>query len=300
MTQRIGDASPLGHQASLRPLHGHIANKVRARLFAHPAVATQIGRYTVLERVGYGGMGTVYSAYDQQLDRKVAIKILRDDELLGGEHRLRFLREAKALARLSHPNVVTIHEASEADGELFLAMEFIHGQTLGTWLRTKPHWRLVLDAFGQAGRGLAAAHHAGLIHRDLKPHNIMRSVDGVVKLLDFGLARSTNDPTDELFDTSEASGFDFSSGFSLDTTLTHPGMVMGTPAYMSPEQRYGEAVDARSDQFSFCVALYEALYGERPYSQAAIAARPGSIAGTTMVRPAPADTKIPATVRKAL
>ncbi|MEX1361569.1 MAG: serine/threonine-protein kinase, partial [Nannocystaceae bacterium] len=207
-----------------------IEAKVMHRLFTSNE-AGHIGRFALLDEIGCGGMGTVYAAYDEQLDRKVAIKILRDDELPDDTDRLRFRREAQALARLSHPNVVTVHEVGESNGELFLAMEFIRGQSIADWLLTKPSWRAVLHAFIQAGRGLVAAHEAGLVHRDLKPHNLMRSHTGVVKVLDFGLARVASD--------------DSAASFEV---LTRPGVVVGTPAYMSPEQIQGRAVDASSDQ----------------------------------------------------
>ena len=240
-----------------------IADRVRQRLFQQPLVAHRIGRFTVLEELGRGGMGIVYAAYDERLNRKVAVKVLRDDEGPSEATRLRFQREAQAMARLSHPNVVTVHEVGDDGDVAFVAMEFIQGQTLGSWLRTRPPWRDVVEAFVMAGRGLAAAHRAGLIHRDLKPPNMMRSDTGRVKVLDFGLARAIDGDSESMTE-----GFDpTSSGSSaaLSHAVTRPGTVMGTPAYMAPEQFRGEDADLRSDQFSFCVALYEGLYGERPF-----------------------------------
>jgi len=258
-----------------------IEAKVHERLFTRNTTG-HIGRFAMLEQIGCGGMGTVHAAYDEQLDRKVAIKILRRDELPDDIDRLRFHREAQALARLSHPNVVTVHEVGEADGQLFLAMEFIRGQSIADWLRTEPDWRMVLDTFIQAGHGLVAAHKAGLVHRDLKPANIMRSDEGLVKVLDFGLARA----------------FGGKPGNTLEV-LTGPGVIVGTPAYMSPEQLQGKPVDASSDQFSFCVTLYEALYGERPY-KGFTAVMLSEFNKHRTMRPTPRDTQVPAALRKVL
>lgn len=267
LTRVFADAG-LGHgRANSGPLQ-IISAQVRQRLFAQEPVAMRIGRFVVLEAVGHGGMGTVYSAYDEELDRKVAVKVLLEDDLPSEAVRARFRREAQALARLSHPNVVTIHEVGEAEeGRLFLAMEFIRGQSLASWFQTKPPWEEVLEAFMQAGRGLAAAHAAGMVHRDLKPLNLMRSDDGIVKVLDFGLARGTTDDVDDTHDAESLS----SSSSALHSSLTRTGAIMGTPAYMSPEQHHGGTIDARSDQYSFCVALWEGLAGSRPLDRPSIA-----------------------------
>ena len=239
-----------------------IGDKVRQRLFTAPLTTTRIGRFIVLEQLGRGGMGVVYAAYDEQLDRKVAVKVLLEDEIPEDEDRLRLLREAQALARLSHPHVVTVHEAGEHEGQIFLAMEYIPGESLGDWLRTDPPWTQVLDAFIAAGRGLGAAHAEGLVHRDFKPHNVMRSEDGVVKVLDFGLARVATDMDAHPTERTSVSG----SQSALPASLTRTGTVLGTPAYMAPEQLFGEDVDARSDQYGFCVALWEGLVGRRPFA----------------------------------
>ncbi len=273
-----------------------IAKRVRERLLMQP-IATRIARYTMLKQIGSGGMGTVYAAYDGQLDRKVAVKVLREGELLTNRERGRFVREARALARLSHPNVVAVYEVGEADDQLFLAMEFIRGKDLAQWLEhTKPHWREALEVFIQAGHGLSAVHKAGLVHRDLKPHNIMRSSDGLVKLLDFGLARALEGIERPL------DGSEFSStymGGPVTDELTHPGTVIGTPAYMSPEQIDGDPVDARSDQFSFCVALYEAVYRQRPFPGESVSAiREGLRRG--QLRPIPKGITVPARLRTAI
>jgi tetratricopeptide (TPR) repeat protein/predicted Ser/Thr protein kinase len=208
-----------------------------------------VGRYMVLTRLGAGGMGVVYAAYDPELDRKVALKLLRPGPgTFSGsrdrEHRM-LKQEAQALAKLAHPNVITIHDVGEHEGHVFLAMEFVDGQTLKQWLaeRQEPDWREVLSMFRRAGEGLRAAHEQGLVHRDFKPANVMVGNDGRVRVMDFGLARSA-----ALLDEAE------------------PTSIVGTPAYMAPEQLMGTAIDARSDQFSFCVALWEGLHGERPFA----------------------------------
>lgn len=200
-----------------------------------------VGRYVILDPVGAGGMGVVYAAYDPELDRRVALKLLAPERSGGEPGRLRLLREAQALARLAHPNVVAVHDAGTFGERVFVALELVEGETLGRWLRAEPRpWREVLARFLPAGRGLAAAHAAGLVHRDFKPENVLLGTDGRVRVADFGLARALEEPEEA------------------------PGAAPGTPAYMAPEQRRGMAADARSDQFSFCVALHEALYGERP------------------------------------
>ncbi|MCH9682406.1 MAG: serine/threonine-protein kinase [Deltaproteobacteria bacterium] len=221
----------------------------------HPA---KLGRFTVLEPIGHGAMGSVLAAYDDELDRKVAIKIMVDGHGANTAHRIRFEREAQALARLSHPNVVPVYEVGEADGRLFLAMELIRGQSLDVWAKSEHDWSTVLDVYVQAGRGLAAAHRAGLVHRDLKPHNIMRGEDGAVKVLDFGLVRLVDAHEPSIGTTTD----DASS--TAGSTITRAGTIVGTPRYMAPEQRRGEACDERSDQYSFCMALFEALFGELP------------------------------------
>ncbi|MEM9456755.1 MAG: tetratricopeptide repeat protein [Myxococcota bacterium] len=233
--------------------------KVRRQLFSPGAIEHCIGRYRVLEPIGNGGMGMVYAAYDDKLDRKIAVKILRDDQLPTEELRLRFLREAQALARLSHPNVVTVHEVGDNEHQMFLAMEFVRGQNLGAWLTQRQPTSSVIEVFAQAGRGLMAAHNAGLVHRDFKPANVMRGHDGVVKVLDFGLARPLDLMVSEVT-TGSIEQTDLSA-------LTVSGEVVGTPAYMSPEQHQGGEIDERSDQYSFCLALWEGLVGQRPFAQ---------------------------------
>src|SRR5262249_21319049 len=218
----------------------------------------RVGRLVVDAFLGAGGMGVVYRAVDPRLDRPVALKLLRS-ELSGDEARARLLREAQAMARLSHPNVIVVYEVGTFGGQTFVAMELVTGQTLRDWLRAaKRPWRAVLDRFVQAGRGLAAAHAAGIVHRDFKPANVLLAADARVRVLDFGLARAG----------AEAPALDASSPSptpsSLAGEITASGALVGTPAYMAPEQRGGRRADERSDQYSFCVSLHEGLYGERP------------------------------------
>jgi eukaryotic-like serine/threonine-protein kinase len=213
-----------------------------------PVAPLRLGRFVILDPLGAGGMGAVYSAWDRQLERRVAIKILH------GHDPERFLREAQALARLSHPNVVTVYDVGAEDGQEFIAMELIEGQSLRRWLaaRRRP-WREVLGAFLAAGRGLAAVHDMGLVHRDFKPDNVLYARDGRVRVADFGLARAAGDTALER------------GGASLLTTpVTHAGAVAGTPGYMAPEQEAGAVPAASADVYSFCVALWEGLYGRRP------------------------------------
>jgi tetratricopeptide (TPR) repeat protein len=229
-----------------------------------------IGRFIIVAPLGEGGMGAVYAAYDPQLDRKVAVKVIRS-ELLGDaqiDFRARLLREAQALARLSHPNVVGVYEAGSFADNVFFAMEFVEGVTLSQHLQTAPPWREVLSLFIQAGRGLAAAHAAGLVHRDFKPSNVVISKTGVARVLDFGLARPVEAPVTPApgFEPSQVSlAPPSSTSPSSPTALTGTGVVMGTPGYMSPEQLSGQSVDARTDEFAFCVALFRALYDVHPY-----------------------------------
>jgi tetratricopeptide (TPR) repeat protein/predicted Ser/Thr protein kinase len=225
------------------------------------------GRYTVLQLLGQGGMGVVLAAYDSTLDRRVALKLLQARFDDGPVHQARLLREAQAMARLSHPNVVAVYDAGQlADGRIFIAMEMVKGQTLRSWCKERPRaWHEVLEVFIAAGRGLSAAHESGLVHRDFKPDNVLVGDDGRVRVMDFGVARSDSTSADS--DSSEAptppsalSGPDV-----WDTPLTLPGTVVGTPKYLAPELLRRSPADARSDLFAFCVALYEALYGQSPY-----------------------------------
>lgn len=237
-----------------------------------------IGRYLVLSRLGAGGMGVVYAAYDPDLDRKVAIKLLRpreQDAEEAKEGHIRLFREAQAMARLSHPNVITVYDVSTAYGQVFVAMEFVDGYTLRDWLDEKRRTTAeIAEMFLLAGRGLAAAHLSGMVHRDFKPENVLVSRDGQVRVSDFGLARkvqSLKDSVDAhdlaaLLSKKPPDAARQGGKPALKAQLTHPGAIMGTPAYMAPEQFRGDATDQRTDIFSFCVAFWEALYGKHPFS----------------------------------
>ncbi|HUQ04086.1 MAG TPA: serine/threonine-protein kinase [Kofleriaceae bacterium] len=232
----------------------------RAPAPAQLTPGSHVDRYIIEARLGVGGMGVVYAARDPELGRRVAIKLLHP-----GAEKERLRREAQALARLSHPNVVAVHDVGEHGGDLFVAMALVEGANLRQWLRTSRPSRSVAEVFGHlvaAGRGLAAAHAAGLLHRDLKPDNIFVSDEGQVLVGDFGLARAVT----ELEPAPEGNA-SAPRDAVLATELTATGMVLGTPAYMPPEQADGEAT-AASDQFSFAVTAWEALYGERPFAGA--------------------------------
>jgi eukaryotic-like serine/threonine-protein kinase len=294
------------------------------------ARGTRLGRFLVLGLVGKGGMGEVYAAHDPELDRKVAIKVLRagDGHGTSNEARARLIREAQAIAKVSHPNVIVVYEVGTVDGRVFIAMEFVDGHTLGYWLlagsRTTAQ---ILEAFGAAGRGLEAAHEKGLVHRDFKPDNAMVGSNGQVRVMDFGLARvaidrvkapdessgarrapamNANDRLHDVLSTlvidsatdamknSQAADFESSA-----LRITEEGAILGTPAYMSPEQFRGEPADARSDQFSFCVALYEALYGERPFSANNVIELSAQVTSGG-VRPEPPSARLSISIRRAL
>ena len=305
-----------------------------------------IGRYVVLGLVGRGGMGEVYAAYDPELDRKVAVKLLRVKPGNGvslNEGRQRTLREAQAIARLSHANVVVVYDVGTFRDQVFIAMEFVEGNTVTYWLAAQTRsWQEVLRVFRAAGRGLTAAHEKGLVHRDFKPDNVMVGRDGEVRVMDFGLARQVADKpapegtatakrtpvviaehgpgssdNDDQMTTillngpptgpapppagteSEPSHPSHPASGMFEVQLTRTGAMMGTPAYMAPEQFLGTATDARTDQFSFCVALYEALYGERPFSGNTMFALTTAVV-QGQVKEAPQSSKVPLWVRKVL
>jgi len=304
-----------------------------------------LGRYTVLGLVGRGAMGDVYAAFDPRLDRKVAVKLVRARAVDGGaeDGRLRLLREAQTIAKLSHPNVVVVHDVGTIDESVFIAMEYVDGFTVTGWLlagrRTMAE---ILAVYRAAGRGLEAAHREGLIHRDFKPENVMIGRGGQVRVMDFGLARQvldgpeSQDAVERGLASLSGRGDDAASGgpslapevgIDLDATmqlstgesgggaraarsvsssptafdarLTQTGAILGTPAYMSPEQFQGRTTDARTDQFSFCVALYEALYGRRPFEGNTVAALTRQVLAGK-VADAPRESKVPARLRRAL
>jgi serine/threonine protein kinase/tetratricopeptide (TPR) repeat protein len=303
---------------------------------------TTVGRYVILGLVGEGGMGTVYKAFDAELNRAVALKMINGDAKYaatrsGGKERL--MREAQALARLSHPNVLPVYDVGTFAGEVFIATEFVVGKTLRAWLKAEQRaWAEVLAVMIAAGEGLAAAHRAGLVHRDFKPENVMVGDDGRVRVLDFGLVRAAqpNDASDtneardsepteerapdptpapptllpgELERTEELTRTERlrpslplatptslptpdATGQLLQSPLTQLGSIMGTPRYMAPEQHRGDAVDPRTDQFSFAVALYEALYGSQPFAAGSAAELKERVLAGEIVAPA-RDSKVP-------
>ncbi len=253
----------------------------------------RFGHFLVLGTLGQGGMGMVLEAFDRTLDRRVAVKILHGDFSQSSKRRL--VREAKALAQLSHPNVVQVYEVGEVQGKAFVAMELARGRTLDAWLGTvpPPSWRERLDAYLQAGEGLAAAHAEGLVHRDFKPANVLIDDEGHVRVVDFGLARRSLEGSASREEEAPLP----SSEDSVDARVTQAGERVGTPAYMSPEQRHGREIDARSDQFSFCVSLYEALYGERPFAGSSLHQLLSAIAQRS-IRPPPAGSHVPARLRR--
>ncbi|PRQ09708.1 serine/threonine-protein kinase [Enhygromyxa salina] len=224
----------------------------------------RVGRYPIIRKIGEGGMGVVYACYDEALDRRVAIKLL-NSRVRSSSAQTRFEREAQGLARLSHPNVVQIYEIGAHQDALYLAMEYIDGQTLGAWLtEAERSWQAIIEILLGAGRGLAAAHAAGLIHRDFKPDNLMVGADGRVRVLDFGLVRGVSE-AGSLDQTDDDALLDPESRGLLDQPVTRAGTILGTPAYMAPEQLQGRPSDAKTDQFALCAVAYEALFGIRPF-----------------------------------
>jgi serine/threonine-protein kinase len=253
------------------------------------AAAIRIGRFSVIGKLGEGGMGIVYEANDPQLDRRVAIKLVRVDEG-GTQGRARLMREAQAMAKVSHPNVVPIYEVGEHAEQVFVAMELVPGETLTSWARRDSRsWRDVLAMYVAAGRGLAAAHACGIIHRDFKPDNVLVGADGRPRVLDFGLARASGDRDAPPVGTANV----------LDVDLTVAGTMMGTPSFMSPEHWRGEGVAPASDQFGFAVALYRALFGVAPFAGDSLAELRSAVC-TGKLRAVPLDHEVPPDVVAAI
>ena len=279
------------------------------------------GCYVVEGKIGHGGMGVVYRARDTKLDRDVAVKLHLG--ATGTTAMRRLVREARAMAQLSHPNIVNVFDVGEHHGQVFIAMEYVPGGSLRRWLAEARPWEEVLDVFIQAGRGLAAAHARGLVHRDFKPDNVLLDGQGRALVADFGLAtldaRASPSPLDDSsasgsggsdslgearpktnpdeaarLVTAAGSGRTASSDEMLGGRLTATGGAVGTPAYMAPEQYSPETVEltAAADQFAFCVALYEGLYGRRPFSAKSAAVRLTDVA-MGRIRPPPEDTEVP-------
>jgi len=291
-------------------------------------IPVSIARFRVLSTLGSGSMGVVYAAWDPQLDRRVALKLVRlraaTDRRQGAQGRL--LREAQALARVADPNVVSVFDVGEHDGAVWIAMEFVEGQTLADWLAQEHPWRAQVEMFIAAGRGLAAAHDAGLIHRDFKPENVLVGGDGRPRVADFGLVaaqgsgdedRIAEDTTKPELDPDLGSSFEpglessgmgetrpdpdrsGSESWDLQSRLTRAGALLGTPRYMSPEQFAHQPVDPRCDQFSFCVALYEALYGCLPFAGERLIALADAVLHDEP-RALPRETPVPDALGRAL
>ena len=279
----------------------------------------RVDRFALLEPIGVGGMGELYSAYDAKLDRKIALKLVRPGR--GGDKAdSRLLREAQALAKISHPNVVPVFEVGVASDRVFVAMEYVRGRTLSAWLvdaRPLPEpqrVRELLAHFGDAARGLAAVHDAGLAHRDFKPDNVLVGIDGRVRIVDFGLARTTTDSVEveveKIGEASLATPVDLAKVAVIDDddlitpdlgigTLTNTGTLLGTPRYMAPEQWQTQRGDSRSDQFSFCVALYQALYGKWPFEATTMVELSLAVLGGSPREP-PRKPEVPARLHAAL
>ncbi len=275
MMERDLEAAPTGARRGAsntsldRP--GEVETADRPRL----GLGSSVGRYRILEELGAGGMGVVYGAYDPELDRKVAIKLLRVPARAVDEARGRLRREAQALARLSHRNLVQVFDVGIcelADGAIsFVAMELIRGTTLRNWALQQPRtWPEVVRIYADAARGLAAAHSSGIIHRDFKPSNALIDLEGRVVVVDFGLARFLpGDPSNVSNDSEAFEGGTPDEFAPVDPLVTHSRMLVGTPAYMAPEQRAAAAADARSDQYSLCLAMAEALAPRAPLQRTA-------------------------------
>jgi hypothetical protein len=264
----------------------------------------RLGRYRLGNRLGAGAMGVVWAARDPNLDRPVAIKVVHPEFARAPDAAARLLREARAMAKVSHRGVVAVYDAGQAGDQLFLAMELVQGTTLGRLMRERTpadlaDWRRWLGRMIDAGRGLAAAHAVGIVHRDFKPDNVLVSADGRVCVGDFGVAELSM----------AARGPDLAPSASIDkmtvADLTMTGALLGTPAYMSPEQLRGQAADARADQFSFCASLFEAIYGLRPF---ALPAQAGPTAVTSLIdtieagriEPVPRERRVPRAIHDAI
>jgi serine/threonine protein kinase len=257
------------------------------------AALGKIGRFTVLRKLGQGGMGVVYVGLDERLGREVAIKLLRARK--GELDQARLVREAQVMARLSHPNVVRIYEIGDEDGAPFIVMELVDGITLKQWLKQAVRSQAkILAIFDAAGRGLTAAHAKGLVHRDFKPDNVMIADDGRVLVMDFGLARSNAATAESKEDLAERERV----GHGPLTNLTVTGHIVGTPAYMAPEQLGARRVDARTDQFAFCIALWEALYGRRPFAEDNLMVRARAVMDGALL--VPRGARVPRWLRRAL
>ncbi|MCX4240442.1 protein kinase domain-containing protein [Paraliomyxa miuraensis] len=230
----------------------------------------RLGRYRLVRPLGQGGMGLVYLAHDDQLDRPVALKVLRPGS--NGDSR-RLLREARSMARLSHPHIAAVYDVGEHDGDVYVAMEYVEGQTMRAWMKEPPDWPQRRDVLLQAARGLCAAHERGVVHRDFKPENVIVGSDGRVRVLDFGLAKLA--PR--------------AAGRAEDTTDTLQGSIVGSPRYMAPEQLRGQSAGPSADQFAFCVTAYELAYGQRPFAGEVFA----DVAASVLTQPPRVPPRVP-------
>jgi len=292
--------------------------------------SARIGRFAVLRQLGEGGMGVVYSAYDEELDRRVALKLLRPGRDNSPRNQARMQREARAMAKLSHPNVVQVYEVGRFESQVFVAMEFVQGRTLGVWLRAQTRtWLEIVGVLVQAGRGLQAAHEAGVIHADFKPDNVLIDAEDRVRVVDFGLSRRADPASASLraaVSTSTAVASRSGSTASGEAAASSPAAslslrpvpkphsdlddsgrlrpneeprsnarIAGTPAYMAPEQHRHSPADQRSDQFSFCVTLFTALHGQHPFAGGSLLELIINLTDGQL-HPPPADTQVPAVV----
>ena len=261
-----------------------VADRLRERLFGARRAPERVGRYVVVDRLGEGGLGVVYRAIDPDLDRRVALKLVRPDVLSaqGALPQRALVREAKAAAKLSHPNVVQIYDVGEHQGRVFFAMEFVDGTSLRPWLEEGSRsWTEIVAVFVAVARGLSAAHTLGLIHRDVKPDNVLIDSSGAVKVADFGLAR--------LRENLPPVALDQATDLRSSTLTAGP---QGTPAYIAPEVWKGAPADARSDQFAFCVALFEGLYGEHPFAHDDLESLVRAVSGSEVASPRGAEVPV--------
>jgi tetratricopeptide (TPR) repeat protein len=293
----VDDRSPSTDAPTILGADGAIA--IAPALGPALARGAALGRYVLLDLLATGGLGQVYTAYDPELDRRVAIKLLRPvrgDTRPDAEAQRWLLREAQAMAKLSHPNVVPVHDVGMFGDHVFIAMELVDGQTLTEWLRERERgWREVRDLMLGAGLGLIAAHDAGLVHRDFKPGNVLVGREGRVRVVDFGLARAVAGPRDRASPVS----LQASSPRLLEEELTKTGVIIGTPAYMAAEQFTGRDIDPRADQFAFCVTMYYGVYGVRPFEgRDIVALREAVLAGDVI--PPPTGKSVPAWFRRAI
>lgn len=290
----LTEAPTLGKLPALGPPPDPASTRAPA---ASPAPGQVLAeRYTVLDVLGHGGMGLVLAAHDSRLNRRVALKLLRPRWCLDdSDSQVRLLREAQAMAQLNHPHVVHVYDSGQLeDDALFIAMEYVEGQTLRHWLQQQPRtWRQVLRAFLEAGQGLSAAHDAGLVHRDFKPDNVLVGEDRRIRVMDFGVAQAMPAPGAAPREAPR------SLPRAWVEPLTESGSLLGTPRYMAPEQLQRQPVDARSDLFAFCVALYEALYDQPPFEGDDFSELLEARQAERLVPP-PAQTEVPAWVGRAV